>query len=95
MSRNPPGTRANNSARKKTAAYVAEFRLGDTEEIKRWILSFGRHAEVIEPEELRGEIGEEVEQMTELYGKMHVAGRSGGRRSRDTGRDMSEEKESP
>ena len=33
---------------------LAEFDLDGTEEIKRWVMSFGRHAEVLGPEELRG-----------------------------------------
>ena len=32
---------------------LAEFDLSDTEEIKRWIMSFGQHAVVLEPEQLR------------------------------------------
>jgi len=47
---------------------VAEFDLGDTEEIKRWILSFGRHAEVLEPEELRGDFRREIEALHGTYG---------------------------
>jgi len=35
---------------------IAEFTLDGTEEIKRWIMSFGKHAQVVEPEELRDEI---------------------------------------
>jgi len=44
----------------KDGSVLAEFRLSTTEEIKRWILSFGRHAVVEEPVELRREINEEV-----------------------------------
>jgi predicted DNA-binding transcriptional regulator YafY len=47
-------------ARQNDGSLIAEFRLSDTEEIKRWILSFGRHAEVLQPEELRADIAEEI-----------------------------------
>jgi proteasome accessory factor B len=40
----------------KDGSVMAEFQLSTTEEIKRWGLSFGRHAAVLEPEELRNEI---------------------------------------
>lgn len=52
---------------------LAEFDLSNTEEIKRWILSFGRHAEVVEPEELRGEMGEETEATRRLYADARAA----------------------
>lgn len=45
--------------RQPDGSLLAEFHLSTTEEIKRWILSFGRHAEVLEPEELRQEIRDE------------------------------------
>jgi proteasome accessory factor B len=46
---------------------LAEFNLGDTEEIMRWILSFGRHAKVLEPEELKGGIQVELETLLATY----------------------------
>jgi len=52
---------------------LAEFELDGTEEIKRWVLSFGRHAEVVGPEGLRGEVGEELELAIASYS---VRGRS-------------------
>jgi proteasome accessory factor B len=52
----------------KDGSLIAEFDLGDTEEIKRWILSFGRHAEVVEPEGLRGEIKDELRAILDLMG---------------------------
>jgi len=46
---------------------VAEFDLGGTEEIKAWVLSFGRNAVVLEPEELRCEIREELQRLLGRY----------------------------
>ena len=45
---------------------LAEFRLGSTEEIKSWVLGFGRHAEVLQPHSLRQEIREEAESLLRL-----------------------------
>ncbi len=47
---------------------IAEFDLDGTEEIARWILSFGRHAEVLDPPELRAAIAAEVADMNACYG---------------------------
>lgn len=46
---------------------VAEFTLGTTEEIKHWILSFGKEAEVLAPASLRDALREELSQMMEAY----------------------------
>lgn len=46
---------------------LAEFRLADTDEIKRWIRSFGPDAEVLKPKRLRTEILAEVIQLQKLY----------------------------
>ena len=46
---------------------LAEFQLDHTEEIKRWVLSFGRNAVVEEPVDLRREIVEELEAMVGAY----------------------------
>jgi predicted DNA-binding transcriptional regulator YafY len=54
-------------ARQADGGLIAEFRLGDTEEIMRWALSFGRHAEVLEPEALRTAMSEEAAAMSELH----------------------------
>ena len=53
----------------KDGSLIAEFDLRDTEEIKRWVLSFGQDAEVVEPEGLRGEIGSEIESMLGKYSR--------------------------
>ena len=51
----------------KGGGLVAEFDLSDYEEIKRWILSFGKHALVLEPEELRSDVAEELTATLEGY----------------------------
>ncbi len=56
-------------ASQKDGSLQAEFQLDGTREIKAWILSFGRHAEVLGPQELRREMGEEVGEMAGRYGK--------------------------
>lgn len=40
-------------ARQRDGSLLAEFQLDGTEEIQRWILSFGKHVEVLEPRQLR------------------------------------------
>jgi len=47
---------------------VAEFDLDNTEEIKRWILSFGKHAVVLEPVELCQAVIEELTVLAAAYG---------------------------
>jgi len=56
----------------KDGSLVAEFHLSDTEEIKRWIMSFGRHAVVLEPEGLRREITAELQSSLEAYGGREI-----------------------
>ena len=51
----------------RDGSLLAEFRLSGTEEIKRWILSFGRHAEVLEPPALREEMEAEITSISQLY----------------------------
>jgi proteasome accessory factor B len=53
--------------RERDGSLIAEFRLSATEEIKRWLLSFGRNAEVLEPARLVAEMREELAAMSELY----------------------------
>ncbi len=47
---------------------VAEFDLNSIEEFKHWILSFGAHAVVLEPEALREEVCRELEAAVANYG---------------------------
>jgi predicted DNA-binding transcriptional regulator YafY len=53
--------------RERDGSLIAEFRLSATEEIKRWLLSFGRNAEVLEPTSLVAEMREELAAMNDLY----------------------------
>jgi proteasome accessory factor B len=51
----------------KDGSLLAEFELDGTEEIKRWILSFGMHGEVLEPPQLRAEILAEIASLRDAY----------------------------
>lgn len=46
---------------------TVSFKAGGRLEILSWILSYGRHAEVLEPEDLRNEVKEIVAEMGERY----------------------------
>jgi predicted DNA-binding transcriptional regulator YafY len=51
----------------KDGSILAEFDLDDTEEIKRWVLSFGRHAVVLEPSTLCDELLDEATAIVRAY----------------------------
>jgi proteasome accessory factor B len=55
--------------KQRDGSLLAEFDLDGTEEIKCWVLSFGRHAEVIEPESLRKDMESEIEVARSYYSK--------------------------
>lgn len=46
---------------------VLEMELSDYTVLKRWVLGFGRHAEVLEPPELQGMVLEELQSMSTFY----------------------------
>ena len=46
---------------------IAKFHLPDTQEIKRWVMSFGSGATVLEPATLAGEIRSDIQQMQNAY----------------------------
>ena len=46
---------------------IVNFDLTSMMEIRSWILSFGIHAEVLEPNELRTSIRDEAEKMASRY----------------------------
>ena len=48
-------------------ALIATFKLSNVIEFKRWILSFGEHAEVLRPESLRNEICDELSKAVQRY----------------------------
>ena len=55
--------------RQKDGSVLAEFHLSTTEEIKRWVLSFGAAAVVLEPDSLREEILDELGSLFTEYGR--------------------------
>jgi len=57
----------------KDGSLVAQFDLDHTEEIKRWIQSFGKHAIVLEPDELRTEMIDELNALRNAYDAMPLA----------------------
>ena len=53
--------------KQRDGSVVAEFQLDGTEEIKRWIMSFGQNALVLSPSELCDEIAREASIMASSY----------------------------
>jgi len=47
---------------------VAEFRLSDAIEFKRWVLGFGRHAVILQPRDLAADIASELAAARDAYG---------------------------
>jgi proteasome accessory factor B len=56
-------------SRQTDGSQVAEFDLSTTEKTKRWILSFGREAEVLDPEEVREAVVNKFESLRETYSR--------------------------
>ena len=48
---------------------ILRLSVGGVAEVKRWVMGYGSHAEVFEPEDLRREIKEETEKMEKIYGE--------------------------
>jgi predicted DNA-binding transcriptional regulator YafY len=46
---------------------ILELELGDLHEIERWILSWGKHAQVLAPKELATRIRDEARAIGKLY----------------------------
>lgn len=46
---------------------LLKLKVSGLEEVKRWVMSYGSHAEVLEPESLRQEIEKEIKKMGKIY----------------------------
>jgi predicted DNA-binding transcriptional regulator YafY len=46
---------------------ILRLRAGGLDEIKRWVMSYGAHAEVLEPPGLRAAVAQEVGRLAEMY----------------------------
>lgn len=53
--------------KQRDGSLIFKVTLNTTEEIKSWVLSFGRHAEVLQPKRLREEIRDELSAMELVY----------------------------
>ena len=69
------------STGQRDGSVIAEFTLDGTEEIKRWIMSFGKHAQVLGPHELRDEIIAEMSEALDAN-RVNASGRYGDGRQR-------------
>ena len=54
-------------SKRKDGSIVVWMRASGWYDVKRWILSFGQDAEILEPQELRGEILEELKNNVGRY----------------------------
>ena len=48
---------------------ILRFSSGGLDEVKRWVMQYGSHAEVLAPEKLRTVVAEEVARMARTYGR--------------------------
>lgn len=53
--------------RQPDGSLLATFRLSATQEFERWVLSFGKQAQILEPKALREAVADELRQMVEGY----------------------------
>ncbi|MGL6195764.1 MAG: helix-turn-helix transcriptional regulator [Thermoguttaceae bacterium] len=51
----------------KNGSLISEFTLDSTKELTRWVLSFGKDAQIIEPPELREKIKLELQELLKCY----------------------------
>lgn len=46
---------------------ILRLKVGGLQEVKRWIMGYGPHAEVLQPESLRAQFKDEAEKMKKIY----------------------------
>ena len=46
---------------------ILRLKVGGLQEVKRWVMGYGPHAEVLQPESLRSQFKEEAEKMKKIY----------------------------
>jgi len=46
---------------------ILRLKVGGVDEVKRWIMGYGYHAEVLQPESLRAQFKDEAEKMRKIY----------------------------
>jgi predicted DNA-binding transcriptional regulator YafY len=68
--------------KQRDGSLLAEFHLSDTEEIKRWVYSFGSSAIVLEPESLRAQMAQELAATLRAYGEEPATGKPVSRRAK-------------
>jgi predicted DNA-binding transcriptional regulator YafY len=56
-----------NVAELENGNVLLSFYVDDVEDVKEWVMGFGRNAEVIEPEKLRKNIKLELEELCKKY----------------------------
>lgn len=57
----------------RDGSVVLTMRVADTLELRRWVLSFGSEAEVLEPESLRQEIRDEAQAILDQLERFDLA----------------------
>lgn len=48
---------------------ILSLQVGGVQEVKRWVMGYGPHAEVLKPESLRNQFKNEIEEMKKIYDK--------------------------
>ena len=56
---------------------ILRFRTGGLDEVRRWVLQYGRHAEVLAPAALRQAVAADLQAAAGVYGRTHVLDKEG------------------